>query len=78
LAPTWTRQAEAASPIRRDGRGPPTGEVHVIVDELGDPVHPETYSDMFEVRAKLPKIRLAGQRQASGGAPVPRQLASPS
>jgi integrase len=43
--------AEAAGP----------GGRHVLVDELGDPVHPESYSDRFEVlvrRAALPKIRL--------------------
>jgi integrase len=45
------------------------GEAHVIVDKLGDPVHPETYSDMFEVRvkrAKLPKIRLHDTRHTCG------------
>lgn len=45
------------------------GEVHVVVDELGAPVHPETYSDMFEWRvkkAKLPRIRLHDARHTCG------------
>jgi integrase len=44
-------------------------EVHVVVDELGAPVHPETYSDMFEWRvkkAKLPRIRLHDTRHTCG------------
>lgn len=51
------------------GACPDCGEAHVIVDELGDPVHPESYSDMFEVRvkrAKLPKIRLHDTRHTCG------------
>jgi integrase len=44
---------------------PDCGELHVVVDELGAPVHPETYSDMFEWRVKkagLPRIRLHDMR----------------
>jgi integrase len=43
------------------GSCPDCGEGHVIVDELGDSVHPESYSDRFEVltrKAGLPPIRL--------------------
>lgn len=45
------------------------GEVHVVVDELGEPVHPEFYSDRFAVlvrKAKLPRIRLHDTRHTCG------------
>jgi integrase len=48
---------------------PDCAEVHVVVDELGDPVHPETYSDMFEVRVRkagLSVIRLHDTRHTCG------------
>jgi integrase len=51
------------------GRCPDCAELHVVVDELGDPVHPETFSDQFEVRVrktKLPKIRLHDCRHTCG------------
>jgi integrase len=51
------------------GRCPDCAELHVVVDELGDPVHPETFSDQFEVRVRrttLPKIRLHDCRHTCG------------
>jgi integrase len=45
------------------------GEAHLFVDELGEPVHPESYSDRFEVlvkRAALPAIRLHDTRHTCG------------
>jgi len=45
------------------------GQAHIVVDELGDPVHPESYSDRFEVlvrKAKLPRIRLHDTRHTCG------------
>lgn len=45
------------------------GEAHLFVDNLGDPVHPESYSDRFEVlvkRAGLPAIRLHDTRHTCG------------
>jgi integrase len=48
---------------------PDCGEAHVVVDELGEPVHPESYSDRFEVlnrKAKLPAIRLHDTRHTCG------------
>lgn len=45
------------------------GGRHVIVNELGDPVHPEAYSDRFEVlvrQAGLPRIRLHDCRHTAG------------
>lgn len=51
------------------GRCPDCAELHVVVDELGDPVHPEAYSDKFEVqvrKAKLPTIRLHDTRHTCG------------
>lgn len=44
-------------------------EVHLFVDELGECVHPESYSDRFEVlnrKAGLPKIRLHDTRHTCG------------
>src|SRR5262245_19177764 len=44
------------------GSCPDCGGEHVVVDELGDPIDPESYSDRVEplVRhAKLPRIRVA-------------------
>lgn len=41
------------------------GGRHVFVDEVGEPIHPESYSDRFEVltrRAGLPRIRLHDTR----------------
>lgn len=60
-------EAEAAGAAY--GSCPDCGRAHVVVDELGDPVHPETYSDRFEVlvrRAKLPAIRLHDARHTCG------------
>jgi hypothetical protein len=40
-----------------------------VVNELGDPVHPESYSDRFEVlvrKSKLSKIRLHDARHTCG------------
>lgn len=51
------------------GRCPDCAALHVVVDELGDPVHPETFSDQFEVRVRrtsLPKIRLHDCRHTCG------------
>jgi integrase len=51
------------------GSCPDCGELHVVVDELGAPVHPESYSDMFEWRVKkagLPRIRLHDTRHTCG------------
>jgi integrase len=51
------------------GTCPDCGGDHVVVDELGDPVHPESYSDRFETlikRAVLPKIRLHDCRHTCG------------
>lgn len=48
---------------------PDCSELHVVVDELGAPLHPESYSDMFEARmkrAKLPTIRLHDTRHTCG------------
>ncbi|MBN1172708.1 MAG: site-specific integrase [Micromonosporaceae bacterium] len=48
---------------------PDCGEAHVVVDELGDPIHPEGYSDRFEAlvkRSGLPVIRLHGARHTCG------------
>jgi integrase len=45
------------------------GERHLVVDELGDPIHPESYSDRFEVLVKqsgLPRIRLHDTRHTCG------------
>jgi integrase len=45
------------------------GETHVVVDEVGDLVHPESYSDRFEVlvrKAKVPGIRLHDTRHTCG------------
>jgi integrase len=45
------------------------GEAHLFVDELGVSVHPESYSDKFEVlnrKAGLPKIRLHDTRHTCG------------
>lgn len=51
------------------GACPDCGLDHAVVDELGDPVHPESYSDRFEVlvrRANLPAIRLHDTRHTCG------------
>lgn len=51
------------------GSCPDCGEAHVVVNELGDPVHPESYSDRFEVlvrKSRLPKIRLHDARHTCG------------
>jgi integrase len=45
------------------------GEAHLFVDELGEAVHPESYSDRFEVLARqagLPAIRLHDARHTCG------------
>jgi integrase len=45
------------------------GEAHLFVDELGEPVHPESFSDRFEVlvrQAGLPTIRLHDTRHTCG------------
>lgn len=45
------------------------GEVHVVADELGEPMHPESYSDRFEVvvrKSGLPAIRLHDTRHTCG------------
>lgn len=45
------------------------GEGHLFVDELGELVHPESYSDRFEVlnrKAGLPRIRLHDTRHTCG------------
>lgn len=44
------------------------GGVHVVADELGRPYSPESYSDMFEVRARragLPAVPLHGTRHCA-------------
>lgn len=44
------------------------GDDYIVVDELGIPVHPETYSDDFTrllMRAGLPKIRLHDSRHTT-------------
>lgn len=46
----------------------PAGDEYVVTDELGIPVHPETYSDEFTrmlKRAGLPKIRLHDSRHTT-------------
>jgi integrase len=51
------------------GTCPDCRELHVVVDELGAPVHPESFSDQFEVRVKrasLPPIRLHDTRHTCG------------
>nr|WP_221382785.1 site-specific integrase [Actinoplanes polyasparticus] len=51
------------------GACPDCGELHVVVDELGVPVHPESFSDQFTVRVKragLPAIRLHDTRHTCG------------
>jgi integrase len=51
------------------GTCPDCGELHVVVDELGEPLHPESFSDQFEVRVKragLPPIRLHDCRHTAG------------
>lgn len=51
------------------GTCPDCGELHVVVDELGAPIHPESFSDQFEVRVKragLPAIRLHDTRHTCG------------
>lgn len=66
------RQAQerlAAGSAYRSAPCPECCGHHVFVDELGDPVHPESYSDRFEVlvrRAGLPKIRLHDCRHTAG------------
>jgi integrase len=45
------------------------GDAHVFVDELGEPIHPESYSDRFAVlvrKAGLPAIRLHDTRHTCG------------
>ena len=49
--------------------GSTCGEVHLFSDELGDPVHPASYSDRFKVlvhKAGLPRIRLQDTRHTCG------------
>jgi integrase len=44
-------------------------ELHVVVDELGAPIHPESFSDQFDVRVRragLPAIRLHDARHTCG------------
>jgi hypothetical protein len=51
------------------GRCPDCAELHVVVDELGNPVHPESHSDSSRVqvrKAKLPTIRLHDTRHTCG------------
>jgi integrase len=51
------------------GSCPDCGDLHVVVDELGAPIHPESFSDQFEVRVKragLPPIRLHDTRHTCG------------
>lgn len=60
-------EAEKAGPAY--GKCPDCAELHVVVDELGDPIHPETFSDQFEVRVRkagLPRIRLHDCRHTCG------------
>jgi integrase len=47
---------------------PDCGQAHLFVDELGETVHPESYSDRFEVlarKAKVPAIRLHDTRHTA-------------
>jgi integrase len=62
-------EAEVAEGGAYAGPCPDCGEHHVVVDTVGDLVHPESYSDRFEVlvrKAKLPAIRLHDCRHTCG------------
>jgi integrase len=72
-AARWLHEAMAAKRLAAGTaygrRCADCGEVHVVVDDLGEPVHPESYSDRFDVlvrRAGLPKIRLHDTRHTCG------------
>lgn len=63
------QREEADSAGEAYGKCPDCAEHHVVVDELGDPMHPESYSDKFEGqvrKANLPKIRLHDARHTCG------------
>lgn len=65
------RRAQEVSAAGRDYRSscPTCRESHVFVDAVGEEVHPESYSDRFEVlvaRAGLPRIRLHDTRHTCG------------
>jgi len=65
-----TRQASerlAAGSAYQAAR-PGCRNTHLVVDELGEPIHPESYSDRFEVlvrQAGLPVIRLHDTRHTA-------------
>ena len=78
------RQRQAAEQLKAGSayapKCPDCGEAHIVVDELGNPIHPESFSDRFEAlvkRLRLPKIRLHDTRHTCGtlmvlrGVPIP-------